>query len=325
MRNVFDLRCMDAELAERNGPEEWRRILELRDHPRMLEGLYRYADLMPTYYDSNVMLNKVVTEAWRFQMLVYALHLYDTRDPADPTSGLTASNLTRLCARMGIASRGRVLAIIGVMRIAGYLERGRGRGRGRGDRRAVHLEPTDYFIGIVEGWNHRLLQIIDAIDTGHDLAAAHATDPRFGWNMRRRGAEALLAGWKILDPFPEVCHFVDSDGGWMLLLTFADAALRPSSGREIAPVSMDLAVFGKRFAVSRSHLRRLLESAYDKGLLTEPPRNGQTIVPSSRLLASYVACMASELGNYRIWAHQTLADTSRKPGAARLPRRARTA
>jgi hypothetical protein len=259
------------------------------------------------------MLNKVVTEAWRFQMLVYALHLYDTRDPADPTSGLTASNLTRLCGRMGIASRGRVLAILGIMRVAGYLKRG----RGAGDARAVHLEPTDHFIGIVEGWNHRLLQIIDAIDTDHDLSGAHATTARFGWDMRRRGAETLLAGWKILEPFPEVRHFVDSDGGWMMLLTFADAALRPSGGREIAPVSMDLAMFGKRFAVSRSHLRRLLEVAFDKGLLTEPPRNGQTIAPSNRLLASYLACMASELGNYRIWAHQTLADASRKSVAAR--------
>lgn len=315
MPEAFSLRCLDAELAERNGPVEWHRILELRDHPRMLQGFYRYAELMPSYYDHNIMLNKVVTEAWRFQMLVYALHLYDTRDPADRSTGLTAANLSRICARQCIASRGRVLTIIGIMRVAGYLHRQ----RSQGDARAVYLEPSDKFIGIVEGWNHRLLQIIDAIDTTHDLAAAHATDPRFGWDMRERGAQTLLAGWDILAPFPEVSHFVYSDGGWMLLLSCAAEALKASDGVEIAPVSVDLATFGRRFAVSRSHLRRLLESAHEKRLLDEPPRNGQTIVLSNRLLASFITCMASELGNYRIWAHQTLAGSARKVGTARLP------
>lgn len=304
MPQAFSLRCMDEDLAARAGPAEWQRILELRDHPGMLRGLYRYAELMPAYYDSNVMLNKVVTEAWRFHMLVFALHLYDTRNVADPSSGLTVTNLTRVCAEQQVASRGRVLAIVGIMRIAGYLRRTR---RTAGSR-AVHLEPTEKFVAIVEGWNHRLLQIIDAIDPTHDLAAAHMTRPRFGWDMRERGAQLLLGGWKVLDPFPEVGHFVNSDGGWMLLLTCAAEALRGSDGAEIAPVAIDLATFAPRFAVSRSHLRRLLETAHAKGLLDEPPRNGRTIVLSNRLLASFVTCMASELGNLRRCAFQTLAD-----------------
>lgn len=310
----FSLDCFDAELRRRNSPEEWARILVLRDHPRMLQGLFRYAELMPPYYDSNVMLNKVVTEAWRFQMLVYALHLYDSRDPADPASGFTVSNLTRICARQGIASRGRVLAIVGIMQIAGYLHRR----RSKADMRAVYLEPSQRFIGVVEGWNHRLLQIIDAIDETGGLAASHGSDPRFGWDMRERGAQSLLGGWKILDPFPEVEHFVYSDGGWMLLLTCAAEAFKASDGREIAPVSIDLAAFGKRFAVSRSHLRRLLEQAHAKGLLEAPPRNGQDIRLAPHLLASYIACMASELGNYRLWALATRHDPDRKIGAARL-------
>ncbi len=117
--------------------------------------------------------------------------------------------------------------------------------------------------------------------------------------MRRRGAEAVMEGWKLLDPFPEVFHFVSCDGGWMLLLHVADKALMQGGDTHITPVSLDLKAFGAKFGVSRTHLRRLLESAYAAGYLREPPRNGSNIVLSKELLASYLSCMAAELSFYR--------------------------
>ncbi len=291
----FRLDGFDAELASRTSPEEWQRIFVLRNHPGFLNGLVRYGELIPEYFSNNIILNKVVTEAWRFEMLVYCLHLYDTRDPEDPRSGLTVANLQRICARQQCASRGRVLAILGIMRLGGYLRRI----KSPRDSRVVQLEPSEGFIAVVEGWNRRIFEIIDAIAPDGELAHRHAIHPRFGWDMRRRGAEAVLAGWKMLDPFPEVNHFVQRDGGWMLLLTCVAKALEESGGSAIAPVTIDLKTFGARFGVSRSHLRRLLEAAYAEGLLDAPPRNGADIRLSGKLAASFLACMASELGFYR--------------------------
>ena len=297
----FSLDCHDAVLRRRTSPEDWRRIIVLRDHPGMLRGLFRYAEVMPEYFANNIVLNRVVSEAWRFEMLVYTLHLYDNWIPIDPATGLTVANLTRICTRQGCASRNRVFAILGIMQLAGYLHRR----RSKIDARVVHLEPSANFVETVEGWNQRILQIIDAIDDTAELAESHSTIPRFGWDMRERGAQVLLAGWKLLDPFPEVEHFVSRDGGWMLLLTCVADALRTSNGEAIAPLSVDLTVFGARFGVSRSHLRRLLESAHAAGLLDAPPRNGQHIQLAPNLVASFLACMASELSNYRLWALAT--------------------
>lgn len=297
MSVYFSLNAFDSELSARTTPEEWKRILELRDHPRFLDGLARNGELMPPYFADNVILNKVVTEAWRFEMLVYLLHLYDTRDPADPRSGLTLSNLQKLCARMDCASPGRVLAILGIMRLGGYLHSE----RSEADSRLKYLAPSPAFIGVVEGWSRRVCQIVDAITPDADLAVSHATHPRLGWEMRRFGAEGLIAGWKLLDPFPEVVHFVMRDGGWMLLATCVARALAPSRGLEIAPVSLDLRAFAPRFGVSRSHLRRVLESAHREGLLLAPPRDGADIRLAPRLVASYLACFASEYANYRLW------------------------
>lgn len=300
MAVLFSLSDFDTEISRRTSEKEWQRILLLRNHPDFLKGLTQYAALIPDYFADNIILNKIVTEAWRFEMLVYTLYLYDCRDPDDAKSGLTLSNLQKICARQKCASAGRVLAILGIMGIGGYLHRK----KSTLDSRIVYLEPSEKFIAIVEGWNRHIFSIIDAIVPDDQLADAHATHPRFGWEMRRRGAETLLDGWKLLDPFPEVSHFVTKDGGWMLLLTCVAQALSNSAGRSIEPVSLNLSTFGARFGVSRSHLRRLLESAHAAGLLEAPPKNGAHIQLSPRLVASFLTCMASELGNYRLWALQ---------------------
>jgi hypothetical protein len=287
----FILDAFDDELSRRMPPNEWQRILKFRNSPDFHKALPAYNEKMAAYFSGNMMLNKVVTEAWRFEMLVYTLYLYDSREPGNPRSGLTLSNLEKMCAIQKCASPGRVRTIIGIMWLGGFLTRH----KSKLDSRIVHFEPSKQFIEIVEGWNNRIFQIIDAVFPQDQLAASHLSHPRFGWEMRKRGAETVLAGWKMLDPFPEVFHFVSRDGGWMLLLHCAYESLKLGNGTHIAPVSVDLAKFGPRFGVSRSHLRRLLESAYDQGFLSAPPRNGTYIVLAPKTMASYLSCMAYEL------------------------------
>ena len=291
----FQPGAFDDELSARLSPDEWQRILAFRNAPSFAAALPAYYDKMSHYFAGNVMLNKVVTEAWRFEMLVYTLYLYDTREPSNPRSGLTLSNLEKICASQKCASPGRVRTIVGIMWLGGFLKRH----KSKLDSRIVHFEPSQHFIDIVEGWNSRIFQIIDAVFPEGQLAASHLGHPRFGWEMRKRGAESVLAGWKLLDPFPEVFHFVSRDGGWMLLLHCAFESLRLGHGTHIVPVSVDLTKFGSRFGVSRSHLRRLLEAAYDAGYLSEPPRNGTRIVLAPKTMASYLACMAFELQFYQ--------------------------
>ena len=274
---------------------EWVKVIDFRQRPNFFSGLMRYNELIPAYFSHNLVLNKVVTEAKRFEMLVYALHLYDTRDAGDARSGLTLANLQKLCVAQRVASPGRVRAILGIMQLGGYLTRQ----RSALDSRIVHFEPTARFIKIVEGWNLSIFQVIDTVDPQHNLANQYARLPRFGWDMRRNGAEQTLGGWHLLNAFPEVEFFIARDGGWMLLLHCVTACFHAGQGVEIAPVSVDLTDFGKRFGVSRSHLRRLLEDAHQAGLLDAAPRNGAHIVIGQRLLASFLTCMAAELAFYR--------------------------
>ncbi len=301
MYEPLSLNRFDHEFAARTTGEEWQRIVSLRDHPRFLDGVALHDEQIPKLFADNIVLNKAVTEFNRFQIIVFTLHLYDTADPGDPTTGLTLTRLQRLCGQYGLASAGGVAAFVGLMMLAGYLKR---QPSGH-DKRVVHLAPTDKFLAIVEKWNNTLLQSLDAIMPEGEFAKAHLDHPRFGWDMRRRSAEKILAGWQPLEPFPEVLHFVGRHGGWMLLLCCVAELLRQGNRSEIVPISVDLTAIGQSFGVSRTHLRRMLEEAHAKGLLAAPPRNGRYILMTPKFLAACIAAAATELSNYRLSALAT--------------------
>ncbi len=277
--------------------EEFRRILRFRNEALMINGLFSYNDIMPSFFSGNLILNKIVIEEWRFYILAFALHLYETSDPADQLSGLTLSNLQKICVSQKVASRGRVAVAMGLMSLGGFIART----NDRGDSRVKRYEPTQRFRSVIEGWTGKLLEIIDAVRPMDQLALHHGSDPTFGRRMRRRGTEVMLGGWRALAPFPEVSHFIHSDAGWMLLLPIIAESVRQGDG-ELAPVKINLADHAQRFGVSRSHYRRLLESAWQAELLAQPPQNGASILPTPELAAAFVTCMASELGYAHAWA-----------------------
>jgi AraC-like DNA-binding protein len=282
------------------GGQDWAAVRAFRDSPTFIDAVLRYDAISGPFYANQFILNKVVPEAWRFQMIVFLLHLHDTRDWADPRSGLTLANFQRVCAQLGLASAGRAMAFLNIMRVGGYLARS----RSEADGRIVHLEPTPRFIATVERWNDGIFALIDTAMPSAELVAARAHYPALGRDMRRISAEKILAGWKPLAAFPEVEHFAARDGGWMLL---ARAAALTLAGQEGAPVSIDLAAFAREFGTSRTQLRRILESAFGAGLLEAPPANGADIRLSSALVCAFAAWLAGYLASYHDSAERALA------------------
>ena len=297
----FYLDEYDSEFASRLSPQEWEVILDFRRLPDFCVAAQQYQMISATFYANHFILNKVVPEVWRFQMIACLLHLYDTRNPDDPRSGLTLVNFQKICTELKLASRGRAFAFLNIMRVGGYLSRN----PSSRDARVVELEPTPVFIETVERWNHGIFQMIDAALPGIDLVEKHKRLPRLGWTMRRRSVERVLAGWKPVDAFPEIYMFVAADGGWMLLSYCVAKAVH---GDTIVPVSVNLSEIGQQYGGSRSHLRRLLETAYAKGYLLAPPSNGSNIVLSPKLVCAYMTWIASYLGGYYRSATDALAE-----------------
>lgn len=299
---VLDLSIYDDMFASRMPPQEWDRIRTFRSQPNFLDGVRKHEGIMQPFFAHNFILNRVVTEIWRFQMLVFALYLDSTRDPDDARSGLTVANLQRICGKLGLASPGRVFAFLNVMKVGGYLSSV----RSSKDARVIHLVPTARFMAIVEEWNDNIFASIDAA-AGSDLVGQRVLRPQLGQEMRTRGAIGLLDGWLPLDPFPEGCHFASSDGGWLLMERVVldsiqdDWILRPN------PVELSIRSAASQFGCSRTNLLRLLDEGFEMGLVEERPRNGGGIRFSKLMISAFLTFMASFLGYFQLHTHAALA------------------
>lgn len=294
MRSSFRIDQADERLKSQLPPTIWKQLLTLRDCPNLIDGVLLYDEIMAPFYANNFILNKVVPEAWRFQMLVFTLYLADPRNSGDPRGGLTLGKLQAICQAHDLASPGRVFAYLNIMRVGGYLERK----PSPDDRRVVDLEPTAKLMDTVETWNDNIFAIIDRIDPTSGLIAARGVNPGLGREMRWHSTLRVIDGYKGMDGFPEVLHFLASDGGWMLLVRIIATMLRQDR-TAITPIAINLSAFASEFGVSRSHVRRILERAFQQGLLTAPPANGAHIVPSADLVCSFLAWFASYFANYR--------------------------
>jgi hypothetical protein len=303
MTNPIDIRLYDSVFASRTSPEEWNRIAAFRDLPQFLAGVRRHEGTMAPLLTGNMFLNKIATETWRFQMLVFALYLHDTADPANPRSGLTVTALQKICRDLGLASPGRVATFVNILKLGRYLSSV----RSVADSRVVHLVPTARFMDIVEEWNRNIFAAIDAAQPDAGLIALTARYPALGRAMRTSGAEGLIGGWLPLGPFPEVQHFADCDGGWLLMEHIIGKWIADDGTVTITPVSINMRDIARRFGGSRSNLLRLLEQGHAMGLLDEAPQGGARVVFSARMVCSYFGFIASYLDNFRRHALKGLA------------------
>lgn len=288
---IVDITAHDAHFAGRASDEEWARITAFRARPRFLDGVRRHAGAMQPFFAQSMILNKVVVEAWRFQMLVLTLWLDETYDIHDARSGLTVANLQRLCAQMKIASPGRVFAFIQLMRAGAFLTRA----PAGADARVVRFVPTPRFMEIVEEWNTNIFAAIDATAGNTRLADLARAQPDLGRNMRTSGGAALIAGWDAMGPFPEFEFFAGCDGGFLMMEYIVVRAIGDDGHVRAGPVDVDLHRRARDFGGSRSNLTRLLDRALDAGMLAEPHAMGRNVVLTPRTICAFLGFIASFL------------------------------
>lgn len=295
---IIDIASCDDHFGARTTRQDWQRITAFRHHPNFLNGVRHYANSMLPFFATSKILNKVIVEAWRFQMLALTLWLYETMDPDDPRSGLTVANLQRLCADLGLASPGRVFALIQIMRAGRFLEVA----PCGPDRRVKRFLPTPKFMGSVEEWNGNILAAIDSSQSNSHLTDLAARLPNLKRGMRTRGAQGLIDGWDPLLPFPEVKFFSGFDGGYPLMIYVARQAIGNDGLLRTGPINVDLRKRANSFGGSRTNLANLLDRAYTEGMLSEPHSMGSHVVFAPRTICSFLGFVASYLSNFEIHA-----------------------
>lgn len=290
---ISQFQVYDTELAARFSPDAWKMIAAFRDRPTFLDSVIVYERLFSDSFFSNPVMTMTMREAWRFQIFVMALYLHDTHDPKVPRSGLTMANLQKLCVSQKLASAGRVVEILNTLTNGGYFKRV----QSSRDKRIIHFKRTALTEKMLVKWDTSVFAVIDHIIPDAGLSASYAANPDLGNAVRMAIAIMRLQNRNTIDRLPEIEFFYSKAGGWSMLARCAALTLQQPSDAPAA-LKLELNNLSTEFAASKSSLHRLLEAAYQQGLLAEPPVDGRNVILTNELLSTFFAWFSMFFGSH---------------------------
>lgn len=109
-----------------------------------------------------------------------------------------------------------------------------------------------------------------------------------------RRAGSIFGGGRIPEIIPAIRLFMGRDAAYMILLRLwisdPSGAVPPRQ-----PVALPYGEVGKRFGVSRAHVRKIMEAAQAKGYLERQAEGGQAIRVLPPLVELFEECLALQL------------------------------
>lgn len=225
-------------------------------------------------YRGNRVLNRILNDRGRALMglLILDLHYNAVAD-----GGLTATRLKQVCVETGVCSPGRVTAMLGVLRLLGFLAEVPGT-----DRRVRRLIPTEK---LIETHMARWRQFLEAIALLHPEARGaigRLDEPAFVARQVGAMGSMFRKGMRMLDYAPELRAVAGRDAGMMILMSVA-AEARSGAGARGQPVDLTISDLAKRFVVSRGHVLSVLRDAELEGLILRGGPRGAGIVTTPAL------------------------------------------
>ncbi|HEY1836457.1 MAG TPA: hypothetical protein VGG36_02275 [Rhizomicrobium sp.] len=276
-------------------------FVRLTSHPRFRDAAHALAANMLAASQSDKALDGIFKDAGRFVAAMFAIYLH-------VTGGLTLPRLKEICASSGYLSPGRARALLNYMRYLGYVEPVTKRVRGE----PLRYVPTASF---KDAWRNYLragLEAARVIEPAVGLVLDRLEETSVQDCISRVQGEGMLASTRSSSKesgFVRV--FIERHAGAQILrvLVLEDADEFPP--RKALPFS--IAALARRFAVSRIHVRRMLDEAVREKLLMLDPEGGVTLTDRMRwmLATLYATQLIRLLGA----SAQTLAELPERPRA----------
>ena len=264
---------------------------DIAQHPRLPDARKVFLDRFVDTYDDNPLMVRLLVESGRFAVFLTTIVLDAARDPARPDTWLTTGRLRREVAASGLASERHVDELVGRLCEVGLVELA----PSPHDRRLRLLRPTEAAHAHDRAWLAAHFAPLAVCYPQHDYAAVLRRDPHFHLRFRRAGAPLMRLGAKLMRAAPDMHLFFAHAGGYMVLAALLQAAL--AAGDELH-AALPYGHVGERFGLSRTHVRRLLETAQDAGLVRLHERGGRRVEILPRLWASHDSALACRMYLY---------------------------
>ncbi|TCS05162.1 hypothetical protein EV281_103844 [Rhizobium sp. BK418] len=192
---------------------------------------------------------------WLLTQSIVAFHFQRVTSPSHP--GLTAAKLNALIAESEVASKNTAFAHLAEMRNYGLLVDT----HESGDRRVRQLRISDTAEALIREWFDEHLKSLDMLDRGTRFSRSSA-DRRLLWYAQPRMSESLFHDPDWASPPQTVDAFVRTASGSNIL---HDLMSRVSPEQELetrmSVGPLRIGEFFKRYAISRTHARRLFDRA----------------------------------------------------------------
>lgn len=262
----------------------------IRAHPRFAEVRRTYIDAGLKLYENEPAMNKLALEAGRMLLFGVVLCLAAAHDDADRASWATVTRLQATLAAFGVVSPRQIDLLIARLAQTGFLRLM----PAPADRRTRLVMPTQAMLDHDLDWleaNFLPLHMMFP-EPGYPLPMRR--DPDFQRAQRVAALSILPWAGYIMSQNPPMLPFLSRYAGALVLMKLIQA-----SG-DAEPGGINFTDLGVRFAVSRTHIRALLEEAQELHLIefTGQARRQVRLLPP--VLAAYDQFVADSMAAHEL-------------------------
>jgi DNA-binding MarR family transcriptional regulator len=264
---------------------------EILAHPRFPHARDEYVKAILALYEHKPFLNRLLLEAGRTVLGVVIMCLYARYDEADRATWPTLRLVADSMAEHHLASASRVQDLVSRLVKTGYLEQ---RAAPK-DRRVRIITPTAKMIAQDQDFlvSHHLPLEILFPQPGY--APIMTRDPAFELRQRLVSRDLFARGAQMLASHPLIMLFMTRDAGIMILIKMIEMTW-PGSGAE--PLEVTYSDLGRRFGVSRTHVRELLVEAEEMRLVRLSKGRKQLVEMTPQLLQAFDRYLAEAMSGF---------------------------
>lgn len=242
-------------------------------HPDFGEARDTYLQAVLALYGDDPFLNKLLLEAARSVIFGGLMVLSASYDPERRSTWPTLDNLKTLIAPFAQSSPRRIEQILLRLVEVGYVEQR----VCASDARLRLLTPTQPFLRHDQDWLVAHYQPLALLYPDRPYDHPLARQPDFQRAQRRASFAFIPRSAQVFLSNPDILLFATRDAGFLILAQMVLDARQN--------VQRSFEEFGRRFAVSRTHVRKLLRDAQERELIriTGPRGHSVEILPQGWL------------------------------------------
>lgn len=276
----------------------------MRSHPQFRKAVRQFANGIMAQRQAH-RINSLLDDRSRLFFGFGALYLYYTRGDPAGFGGFTLPVIKSLAMQTGLCSASRTVAILALMRFAGYIE------PDHSVRGARAFMPTEKLEALHRERFKNAFSALALLQSDPDALPTGLQDERFMPCFVRGICETFISGFRLFEGMPELQPFAGRAAGLLMIAQILAEA------EETAPsvwfIRMSPATFASRFGVSRSHLAVLLREAIANGLIQRTQDGDERFMVLPRFIRTAELVHARLFAFFAKCASQALRD----PGSAR--------